>query len=40
MVLIPSMVQSGGGVPNVQLSPGIVVFGGRGVGQRRAQVDD
>jgi hypothetical protein len=30
MVLIPSMVQSGGGVPNVQLSPGMVVFGGRG----------
>src|SRR5688572_29202032 len=30
MVLIPSMVQSGGGTPNVQLSPGMVVFGGPG----------
>jgi hypothetical protein len=30
MVLIPSMVQSGGGNPNVQLSPGMIVFGGRG----------
>ena len=38
MVLIPSMVQSGGGVPNVQLSPGMVVFGGRG-NEGRAQVD-
>ncbi len=41
MVLIPSMVQSGGGVPNVQLSPGMVVFGGRGGrgNEGRAQVD-
>src|SRR5687767_604661 len=40
MVLIPSMVQSGGGVPNVQLSPGMVVFGGRGGrgNEGRAQV--
>jgi hypothetical protein len=30
MLLIPSMVQSGGGNPNVQLSPGMIVFGGRG----------
>jgi hypothetical protein len=41
MVLIPSMVQSGGGTPNVQLSPGMVVFGGRGGrgNEGRAQVD-
>jgi carboxypeptidase family protein len=41
MVLIPSAVQSGGGVPNVQLSPGMVVFGGRGGrgNEGRAQVD-
>jgi hypothetical protein len=41
MVLIPSMMQSGGGVLNVQLSPGLVVFGGRcGRGNEgRAQVD-
>jgi Carboxypeptidase regulatory-like domain len=41
MVLIPSMVQSGGGNPNVQLSPGMVVFGGRGGrgNEGRAQVD-
>jgi hypothetical protein len=41
MVLIPSMMQSGGGVPNVQLSPGMVVFGGRGGrgNEGRAQVD-
>jgi hypothetical protein len=41
MVLIPSIVQSGGGVPNVQLSPGMVVFGGRGGrgNEGRAQVD-
>jgi hypothetical protein len=41
MVLIPSMVQSGGGVPNVQLSPGMVVFGGRGGrgNEGRTQVD-
>ncbi len=40
-VLIPSMVQSGGGTPNVQLSPGMVVFGGRGGrgNEGRAQVD-
>jgi hypothetical protein len=30
MLLVPSMVQSGGGNPNVQLSPGMIVFGGRG----------
>ena len=30
MLLIPSMVVSGGGNPNVQLSPGMIVFGGRG----------
>src|SRR4051812_44077926 len=30
MLLIPSMVQSGGGNSNVQLSPGMIVFGGRG----------
>jgi hypothetical protein len=30
MLLIPSMIQSGGGNPNVQLSPGMIVFGGRG----------
>jgi hypothetical protein len=30
MLLIPSMVQSGGGNNNVQLSPGMIVFGGRG----------
>ena len=41
MVLIPNMVQSGGGTPNVQLSPGMVVFGGRGGrgNEGRAQVD-
>jgi Carboxypeptidase regulatory-like domain len=41
MVLVPSMVQSGGGTPNVQLSPGMVVFGGRGGrgNEGRAQVD-
>jgi hypothetical protein len=41
IVLIPSMVQSGGGNPNVQLSPGMVVFGGRGGrgNEGRAQVD-
>ena len=40
-VLIPSMVVSGGGVSNVQLSPGMVVFGGRGGrgNEGRAQVD-
>jgi hypothetical protein len=40
-VLIPSMVQSGGGNANVQLSPGMVVFGGRGGrgNEGRAQVD-
>ena len=30
MVLVPSMVQSGGGNNNVLLSPGMIVFGGRG----------
>jgi hypothetical protein len=30
MVLMPSMIQSGGGNPNVQLNPGMIVFGGRG----------
>ncbi len=40
-VLIPGMVQSGGGAANVQLSPGMVVFGGRGGrgNEGRAQVD-
>jgi hypothetical protein len=40
-VLIPNMVQSGGGAPNVQLSPGMIVFGGRGGrgNEGRAQVD-
>jgi hypothetical protein len=40
-VLIPSMIQSGGGASNVQLSPGMVVFGGRGGrgNEGRAQVD-
>src|SRR6185369_6147917 len=41
MLLIPSMVQSGGGVPNVQLTPGMVVFGGQGGrgNEGRVQVD-
>ena len=41
MLLIPSMVQSGGGVPNVQLSPGMIVFGGQGGrgNEGRVQVD-
>jgi Carboxypeptidase regulatory-like domain len=41
MLLIPSMMQSGGGVPNVQLSPGMVVFGGQGGrgNEGRVQVD-
>ena len=30
LTLIPSMVQSGGGNANVQLQPGMIVFGGRG----------
>ncbi len=30
LTLIPSMVQSGGANVNVQLSPGMIVFGGRG----------
>jgi hypothetical protein len=30
MLLIPSMIVSGGGNANVQLSPGMIVFGGRG----------
>ena len=30
MLLIPSMVVSGGGNANVQLTPGMIVFGGRG----------
>jgi hypothetical protein len=30
MLLIPSMIVSGGGNSNVQLSPGMIVFGGRG----------
>src|SRR5262249_53861321 len=37
MLLIPSMVQSGGGNPNVQLSPGMIVFGGRGGRQNEGQ---
>ena len=41
MLLIPSMVQSGGGIPNVQLTPGMIVFGGRGGrgNEGRVQVD-
>jgi hypothetical protein len=41
MLLIPSMVQSGGGTPNVQLSPGMIVFGGQGGrgNEGRVQVD-
>ena len=41
MLLIPSMVQSGGGIPNVQLTPGMVVFGGQGGrgNEGRVQVD-
>ncbi|MEP7306867.1 MAG: TonB-dependent receptor [Acidobacteriota bacterium] len=41
MLLIPSMVQSGGGNVNVQLSPGMVVFGGQGGrgNEGRVQVD-
>src|SRR5216117_3501558 len=30
MLLIPSMVTTSGTIPNVQLSPGMIVFGGRG----------
>jgi hypothetical protein len=30
MVLMPSYIQSGGGNNNVQLNPGMIVFGGRG----------
>ena len=30
MVLMPSMIVSGGGNANVQISPGMIVFGGRG----------
>ncbi len=37
MLLIPSMVQSGGGNPNVQLSAGMIVFGGRGGRQNEGQ---
>ena len=37
MLLIPSMVTSGGGNPNVQLSPGMIVFGGRGGRQNEGQ---
>jgi hypothetical protein len=41
MVLIPSMVQSGGGTVQVQLQPGMVVFGGQGGrgNEGRVQVD-
>src|ERR1700710_1684561 len=41
MLLIPSMVQSGGGNVNVQLQPGMVVFGGAGgrSNEGRMQVD-
>ncbi|MDO8631002.1 MAG: carboxypeptidase-like regulatory domain-containing protein, partial [Phycisphaerales bacterium] len=41
MLLIPSMVQSGGGIPNIQLSPGMIVFGGQGGrgNEGRVQVD-
>ncbi len=41
MLLIPSMVQSGGGNVNVQLQPGMVVFGGQGGrgNEGRVQVD-
>jgi hypothetical protein len=37
MLLMPSVVQSGGGNPNVQLSPGMIVFGGRGGRQNEGQ---
>jgi hypothetical protein len=41
LVSIPSMIQSGGGTPNIQLSAGMVVFGGRGGrgNEGRVQVD-
>src|SRR6185295_14082526 len=41
MLLMPSMVTSGGGINNVQLSPGMIVFGGNGGrgNEGRAQVD-
>ena len=37
MLLIPSMVTTGGTIPNVQLSPGMIVFGGRGGRQNEGQ---
>ena len=41
MVLIPSMIVSGGANPNTQLSPGMIVFGGAGGrgNEGRVQVD-
>ena len=41
MVLIPSMIVSGGNNPNTQLSPGMIVFGGAGGrgNEGRVQVD-
>jgi hypothetical protein len=37
MLLIPSMVTTGGTIPNVQLTPGMIVFGGRGGRQNEGQ---
>src|SRR4029079_14938874 len=37
MLLIPSMVTTGGTIPNVQVSPGMIVFGGRGGRQNEGQ---
>jgi Carboxypeptidase regulatory-like domain len=37
MLLIPSMVTTSGTIPNVQLSPGMIVFGGRGGRQNEGQ---
>jgi hypothetical protein len=37
MLLIPSTVTTGGTIPNVQLSPGMIVFGGRGGRQNEGQ---
>jgi hypothetical protein len=37
MLLIPSAVTTGGTIPNVQLSPGMIVFGGRGGRQNEGQ---
>jgi hypothetical protein len=37
MLQIPSMVTTSGTIPNVQLSPGMIVFGGRGGRQNEGQ---